>query len=172
MAGKRVDLIKVDVQGAELLVFAGGHKLLEQATFVQVEGSTIEYNEGGSCSYEVDDLLRKYGFFLYDISDMSYNAALFKTTGLGQYDIMYVKPSSPWLPSGLKEAKYCGQGRSGKSDVLRVPAMDDAFPMLSPTMGLSWPWGFVSGFICCLVLQRVLDVVRRRKQTKLVVRKF
>jgi hypothetical protein len=73
------------VQGAELAVFKGARRALSQATFVYFEGSTVEYNEGGACLYEVDAFLRSQGFFLYDYAALSYDE-VFKTKGLGQFD--------------------------------------------------------------------------------------
>jgi FkbM family methyltransferase len=80
-----VDVIKADVQGAELLVLQGATSVLQQATFVYLEASTVEYNEGAPCFYEVDAFLRSQGYFLYDVALLSYNDA-FRTFGLGQYD--------------------------------------------------------------------------------------
>jgi FkbM family methyltransferase len=85
LKNERIDVIKADVQGAELIVFQGGKKALAQATFVYFEGSTVEYNEGGACLYEVDAFLRSQGFHVYDFHDMTYNDA-FKTRGAGQFD--------------------------------------------------------------------------------------
>jgi FkbM family methyltransferase len=87
LKNERIDVIKVDVQGAELVAFQGARKALSQATFVYFEGSTIEYNEGGSCLYEVDEFLRSQGYFLYDLGAFGYNN-VFKTQGLGQFDGM------------------------------------------------------------------------------------
>lgn len=85
LKNERIDIIKADVQGAELAVFKGARRTLSQATFVYFEGSTVEYNEGGACHYEVDAFLRSQGFFLYDLGVFMYNDA-FKTMGLGQFD--------------------------------------------------------------------------------------
>jgi FkbM family methyltransferase len=82
-----IDILKADVQGAELAVFQGATKVLSQASFVHFEASTTQYNEGAPCFHEVDAFLRSQGFFFYDISGMHYNPA-FKTFGLGQYDGM------------------------------------------------------------------------------------
>jgi hypothetical protein len=166
IAGKHIDIVKADVQGAELLVFSGGTKVLEQATFVQLEGSTVEYNEGGSCFYEVDAFLRSHGFFLYDIADLQYNGRLFRTPGLGQFDILYVKPTSPRLPKELQKAKFCGQGRHLLDEILKQPTMEDAFPINSPRRARSWIWGFIVGFVCCYVMQRSLALVLGSKAVK------
>jgi FkbM family methyltransferase len=90
-----VDVIKADVQGAELLVLQGATRALGQASFVYLEASTIEYNQGAPCFYEVDAFLRSRGYYLYDIADLNYNVA-FKTFGLGQYDGRKSKECVVW----------------------------------------------------------------------------
>ena len=43
-----IDYVKLDVQGAELLVLSGAEETLKKTTFVQLEISIIEYNKGGA----------------------------------------------------------------------------------------------------------------------------
>jgi FkbM family methyltransferase len=109
---KDLDYIKIDVQGAELTVLKGAEQALSQATFVQFEAGTIEYNQGGACFFEIDEFLRQHGFFLYDFGEIAYARHLFKTLGAGQFDVLYVKPSSPLLPKAMKSTKFCGVGRT------------------------------------------------------------
>jgi len=106
-----VDLIKIDVQGAEIMVLNGGTRALEAATFVQLEAGAIEYNSGGCCFGELDQLMRSYGFFIYDFGQLYRLPRLFLSPGLGQFDILYVKPSSPRLPQRLQQVQFCGQHR-------------------------------------------------------------
>lgn len=110
------DFIKIDVQGAELMVLKGGMETLKGATFVQFEGSTVEYNSGGSCFYEVDELLRSNGFYLYDHSDDLRHPLLFRTLGLGQWDMLYVNPDSNHLPKKLLSQlpNFCGSSPKKK----------------------------------------------------------
>eukprot|EP00523_Entomoneis_sp_CCMP467_P010825 CAMPEP_0168726736 /NCGR_PEP_ID=MMETSP0724-20121128/4820_1 /TAXON_ID=265536 /ORGANISM="Amphiprora sp., Strain CCMP467" /LENGTH=326 /DNA_ID=CAMNT_0008773555 /DNA_START=3495 /DNA_END=4475 /DNA_ORIENTATION=- len=111
---ERVDYIKLDVQGAELVVLKGAKELLKEASFVQFEGSLVEYNRGGSCLHEIDDFLRQQGFFLYDFGDqMMDKVRLFKTKGTGQMDVLYIRPTSPYLPDHLLRTKpdFCGADR-------------------------------------------------------------
>jgi len=113
-----VDFIKVDVQGAELLALQGGLKTLAEASFVQVESSLTEYNPGGACFYEVDEFFRSQGFYLYEMTEFFRNPS-FKTMGIGQFDSLYVRPSSDRLPAQFKELKgtYCGVGRTSSTNM-------------------------------------------------------
>eukprot|EP00978_Attheya_sp_CCMP212_P048858 scaffold585537_cov216-Attheya_sp.AAC.1 len=38
---------------------------------------------------------------------------LFHSKGIGQFDVLYIKPTSPYLPKWIKdkEASFCGAGR-------------------------------------------------------------
>lgn len=107
LGDRPVDLLKIDVQGAEHLVLLGAERVLSEVTFVQLEASIIEYNEGGSCFWEVDALLRSRGFAMYDISDVARNPMLFKSSGAGQYDALYVRAASKKLPAILRNAEFC-----------------------------------------------------------------
>ena len=106
-----IDLIKIDVQGAELLVLEGASKALRQATFVQFEASLVNYNPGGACYFDVDQFLREHGYFIHDFGGLMYNPRLFKTNGIGQFDILYVNSRSQLLPDSMRNnpSLYCGQ---------------------------------------------------------------
>ena len=114
LKNERVDLIKLDVQGAELVVLQGATELLHAATFIQFESSAIEYNRGGACHYEVDLFLRQHGFYLYDFGDVQRNEGLFQSHGAGQYDALYIRPTSEHLPEMYKNVKprFCGSDRA------------------------------------------------------------
>ena len=111
-----IDYLKIDVQGAELMVLSGATETLKQATFVQVEVSVIEYNKGGACWFDLDDLLRQHGFYLYDMHDFNRNPDAFYTKAIGQFDTLYVKPTSPYLPQWLTDnnAKFCGSSTAAE----------------------------------------------------------
>jgi len=114
---EHVDYLKLDVQGAELMVLSGATETLNKATFVQLEVSVIEYNEGGSCWHEIDDLLRQHGFHFYDSADYVRNEGAFHTKGIGQFEALYIKPSSEFMPKWLvdNKIKLCGSGRGKKT---------------------------------------------------------
>lgn len=109
---ERIDILKLDVQGAELSVLQGATGILKEVSFVQFEASVIEYNKGGSCYYQVDEYLRDHGFYLYDMGDLQRNKGLFRSNGVGQYDSIYIRPSSEHLPESIRNLgpNLCGSG--------------------------------------------------------------
>lgn len=105
-----IDYLKLDVQGAELIILSGATETLKRTTFVQLEVSVIEYNKGGACWHEIDEFLRQNGFHFYDLGDSIHHEFLFRTKGVGQFDVLYIKPTSDFMPKWLvkKDVKFCG----------------------------------------------------------------
>jgi FkbM family methyltransferase len=68
---RRVDLVKIDVEGAEELVLRGAQKLLSasDAPLVLSEIPTLTALGVGSSAKAVLDLLRQYGYIVYAIFD-------------------------------------------------------------------------------------------------------
>lgn len=60
--GQLFELIKIDVQGAEIDVMRGGLKTLAAAEAVILEVSIIEYNQGSPMADEVDGFMKSIGF--------------------------------------------------------------------------------------------------------------
>ncbi|KAL3798071.1 hypothetical protein HJC23_012362 [Cyclotella cryptica] len=126
-----IDYLKLDVQGAELMVLSGATETLKRTTCVQLEVSIIEYNKGGACWYEIESLLRQHGFFLYDMGDLTRNEVAFHTKAVGQLDVLYIRPSSDFMPQWLVDNKvqFCGSSREamairgGQDDVAAVDSM-------------------------------------------------
>ncbi|KAL3772644.1 hypothetical protein ACHAWO_013189 [Cyclotella atomus] len=112
LENERVDILKLDVQGAELTVLKGAPELLKEVSFVQFEASVVEYNKGGSCFFDVDEFLRQNGFYLYDFGDIMRDG-LFQSPGVGQFDTLYINPKSEHLPGPLSSLKLCGSNRDG-----------------------------------------------------------
>jgi FkbM family methyltransferase len=162
-----VDLIKVDVQGAELLVLRGGVKSLRQATFVQIEASTVAYNDGGSCTWQVDEFLRQQGYALYDMGDKRYYMPLFQTPGLGQYDLLYVNTNK--LPDKVKNATFCAGAASSSAlledsmveleNLVGIPSSSSGGATSSGKChrgsgGVVLIFGLVVGYLMCLLQNR------------------
>jgi len=130
-----VDIIKVDVQGAELMVLQGARQALSKATFVQFEGSTVAYNEGGSCTWQVDAFLRSQGYALYDLGERTFNPEIFKTPGTGQYDLIYINTKR--LPRGVQNATFCaGTDNDPKSS---VSLFEESMVELEQIVGIDAP---------------------------------
>lgn len=68
--GTTFDLIKLDVQGAELDVLQGGIQAVRSARIIMLEVSLSQYNEGAPLSAEVIAYLHEQGFFLLAINEI------------------------------------------------------------------------------------------------------
>eukprot|EP00913_Durusdinium_trenchii_P033413 g31281.t1 len=69
------DLLKADVQGAELTVLLGGLKTLSQAQLVLLEAPVLPYNEGAPSFSEVIAFMAAHHFELVDVADATYSEA-------------------------------------------------------------------------------------------------
>lgn len=83
----RLDLLKLDVQGAEHLVIKGGRTALSSTRMVWTEISFKRLYEGSSLYFEVFDLLQMEGFSLFEV------APSFRSSSgeLVQADALFVK---------------------------------------------------------------------------------
>ena len=63
---KLPDLIKMDVQGAELDILKGAEMCLENARHLILELQVVEYNKGAPLRHEVIDYLRTKNFFMVE----------------------------------------------------------------------------------------------------------
>ncbi len=83
------DLIKIDVQGAELDVMAGASQTLQAASALIVEVSFIDYNKSAPLITEVMAALDRAGFRCADLCEVH-------RTGRGfvlQLDLLVVRPA-------------------------------------------------------------------------------
>jgi FkbM family methyltransferase len=62
------DFLKVDVQGAELMVFEGAARILENALVVHTEVQFVPLYKGASQFGEIDSCLRSKGFLLHRLT--------------------------------------------------------------------------------------------------------
>jgi FkbM family methyltransferase len=85
--GAPIDLIKIDVQGAELDILKGGEKTMRNASYALLELSLLDYNQGAPLIGEVIDKMIEYGFCIVDILEYHrfphlYGGAIFQIDAL------------------------------------------------------------------------------------------
>ena len=67
--GAPIDFIKLDVQGSELDIIRGGENTIKNTTFVMMEVSLLEYNQGAPLMDAVVNKMIDLGFCIVDIVD-------------------------------------------------------------------------------------------------------
>ena len=91
--GEGFDLIKLDVQGAEVEVMRGGEALMRAAQFVMLELPFAgQYNERAPSFLEVVTYMDSLGFVPYDLPEMHREGGV-----LLQIDIMFAAKNHPLL---------------------------------------------------------------------------
>lgn len=81
--------VKIDAQGAELEILAGGEQTLERAALVQLEVAVADYNEGAPTMAEVLRFMDERGFAVIDVAGHT------RLQGhLVQLDLLFVPRSS------------------------------------------------------------------------------
>ena len=75
----RCDLLKIDVQGAEVDVLKGGKDFLKITRNITLELSFFDFYDKSNSFYEVEKLLNPLGFRLYSILRLSQNPKNFRT---------------------------------------------------------------------------------------------
>lgn len=85
-------LLKIDVQGAELDVLAGGQTTLCGADLVILEVSLFQFFEDGPMLYDIVAYMHSRGFVAYDILGLQYRPL---DHALSQIDIVFVKEHGP-----------------------------------------------------------------------------
>lgn len=64
-----IDLVKLDVQGAELDILQGGRKTIMRSNYVLIEVSLMQYNLGAPLIDKVVNQMKEYVFHIEDILD-------------------------------------------------------------------------------------------------------
>lgn len=81
------DVIKIDVQGAELDVINGGNLTLAKSSYVIIEVSLIPYNEGAPLADVIVKRMEDFNFFIQDIVGRHTN----KSGNTIQLDLLFAK---------------------------------------------------------------------------------
>lgn len=68
-----IDLLKIDVQGAESRVLKGAEKVLEKTDNILVEISLYDLYESSTSFLDIESITSKHGFSLFTFSEISYN---------------------------------------------------------------------------------------------------
>ena len=71
--GEEFDLIKLDVQGAEVEVIKGGMITVQKAKWLQVEVPIFQYSVGSPDMYNLLGNLKAIGFYPFDVAQMLFN---------------------------------------------------------------------------------------------------
>ena len=89
--------LKIDVQGAELEVLAGGASVLEKASLVQLELAMLPYNQGAPLLPEVVGWMAERGWLPTEIAGFS------RPSGpLVQIDMLFARADSPLRPTEFR----------------------------------------------------------------------
>jgi len=64
-----IDLVKLDVQGAELDILESGRKTITRSKYVLIETSLIVYNQGAPMIDAIVPKMKEYGFYMEDFID-------------------------------------------------------------------------------------------------------
>jgi FkbM family methyltransferase len=80
-----IDLVKLDVQGAELDILEGGRKTITRSKYVLIETSLVVYNHGAPMVDAIVPKMKEYGFYIEDILDY----LKFNKNQISQMDILF-----------------------------------------------------------------------------------
>jgi FkbM family methyltransferase len=94
------DVIKIDVQGAELDVINGGGSTLAKSSYIIMEVSLIPYNQGAPLADVIVRRMEDFSFFVQDIVGMHTN----KSGNTIQLDLLFSKIGTHRL-SAINEFK-------------------------------------------------------------------
>jgi len=84
-ADEVIDLVKLDVQGAELDILEGGRKTITRSKYVLIETSLVVYNHGAPMIDAIVPKMKEYGFYMEDFMDYQ----RFPNNQVFQLDILF-----------------------------------------------------------------------------------
>jgi FkbM family methyltransferase len=90
--------LKIDAQGAELQILAGGQQTIPRCDVIQLEVALQAYNAGAPDFQETVTTMKRHGFVPYDFSGFSRPNGV----DLVQTDIVFVREDSPLRPTFFK----------------------------------------------------------------------
>lgn len=90
----KVDLLKLDVQGAELLILEGATNILQNTEFVILEVSLFRYNQEAPLFSDVIKFMDSNGFHVFDILELHPYDVLHL-----QCDILFINKNSEYTTS-------------------------------------------------------------------------
>lgn len=93
LPGAKAIFLKLDVQGAELMILAGAAATLERCAAVQLEVALLPYNAGAPLLDEVAAFMAQRGFLVTEVSGFSRPGA-----HLVQIDLVFARAGSPLRP--------------------------------------------------------------------------
>ena len=85
------ELLKIDVQGAELMLLRGGRHTLKGVEAILLELAVAQYNEGAPLWLSVQKELGRLNYQIYDVLELHYDPA---SRMLIQVDILFVSTAS------------------------------------------------------------------------------
>jgi FkbM family methyltransferase len=104
------DMIKLDVQGAEIIALKGATEALKSVEVILAETSNVEYNKGAPRTLEVLNYLDEIGFEIYDIVEIHRKHTSTSSHGLMfQLDFLFVRKGSHLLANAKKSWVHGGR---------------------------------------------------------------
>ncbi len=94
---KNIDFIKIDTQGSELEIIAGGLKTIKKCEFVLLETQNLTYNLGAPKTLEVMNKMDELGFTLFDITELHH----IPTGEMQGVDMLFTSKKSEFIKKGL-----------------------------------------------------------------------
>jgi FkbM family methyltransferase len=90
----KIDFLKIDTEGHDLNVLEGGHYILPQTSFIQVEASMNFYNKYHVSFEEIHTFMHKKGFLLFKIYDQSMELVNEQMPVLRRANLLFVNSKS------------------------------------------------------------------------------